>query len=761
MTLAKEAAPLLRPLITTKGLTAAVQASTLGKAVKIVKVGLTARPGVGAVGDTSLPDAVLVNVADGRLVNDHQVNVSALLTDTFPSMDIAGIAFYLEDGTMFAVYREERAFLEHTNGTTLLVGMDLVMDNIPSDSVTVESTGANLILGDWVPVFRRVNGRALTADIMLTAADVNAAPSGFGIGGDGGNLPDADCNKAVANGMYRVQSAAFNTPYGQGPTGSRLLVSSWNKDYCSQIFFRALTNEMWTRGTVITNGVTSWRPWTQVYTTEFQPSVDLSGYVPTARKVNGKALSVDITLTPEDIKAAPASHSHSNYVPTSRKVNNKALDADITLTPDDVKAAPASHSHSNYVPNTRRVNNKPLSEDVSITAPELGINNVGLAGFSVNISELEITDLNKINKSGHYYTTNPSDTNRPSTAAGPIVHVQGAAGFQQYVRDNVLMFRGFTGATFQPWQTVFHTGNLPTPAQIGSYTIAQIDNALMAQTPATALAIAGGVDLNTFMSAGIWYQGSNVQASSGVNYPVDQAGVLLVYKTAGVRQVYHVYGQNLSYTRAYYEGRWTGWSKIYNTATPPTAEEVGAVSLSGDETKKGQLVIQRNSLPLALRSTTPGVGEANYLLGQDSAGTSRWYVGQANAGNSTAVFHCYTTNTNIQLATDAVIASRTLRDNSGTTFTTGRLPTAAQSNHDVINGAFEAVGSYVLACVVSGGLPAHGNTVYGSNLRPSSCWEYGHSGKALSGTWRCMGDVTKGNNDGVLDDQTTLFIRIA
>ncbi|AWH15325.1 tail fiber protein [Aeromonas phage 14AhydR10PP] len=843
MTLAKEAAPLLRPLITTKGMTAAVQASTLGKPVKIVKVGLTARPGTATVADVALPDAVLVSVADGRLVNDHQVNISALLTDTFPTMNIAGIAFYLEDGTMFAVYREMTPFLEHTTGTTLLVGMDLVMDNIPSDSVIVESTGANLILGDWVPVFRRVNGRALTADIMLTAADVNAAPSGFGIGGDGGNLPDADCNKAVANGMYRVQGSAANTPYGQGPSGSRLVVTCWNKDYVSQIFFRASTNEMWTRGTVITNGVTTWRDWTQVYTTEFKPTVDLSGYVPTTRKVNNKALSSDINLTPEDIKAAPASHSHSSYVENTRKVNGKPLSADVTLNHSDVKAAPEGYGLgvSGVRPPDDDLNLAVANGFYSVFANTLNTpGNASMSGSKVLVvawSNQHVTQTLFRVASNRTYTRCTtvvnnvavwgdwaelySQANKPTASdvgaypetGGTVegrVTIKGPAGvdaltmqvsptsagsnavgcslyktmgdqarmggYGVYYSNNVPQYAYF-GFGANPWNDglklldsntamlgtnyLFHTANPPTPDQVGTYSKAAIDAALSGQTPAMAIAIPASMDLNTFLSAGIWYQGSNAQAISGANYPSPQAGVLLVYKTAGVRQEYHVYGQNLSFTRAYYEGRWTGWSKIYNTYTPPTSAEVGAVSLNGNDLKAGQMVIQHDSLPLALRSTSGGYSQSNYIRGQDSGGEGRWYVGQANAGNPTAVFHCYHTNTNIQLAADAVIASKTLRDNSGTTFTTGRLPTAAQGNSDVVEGAYNVVGAYVLAANVTTTKQSHGQTVAGSSLRPTSCWEFGIASYNLPGTWRCMGDITKGNGDGNYDDQTTLWIRVA
>lgn len=49
-------------------------------------------------------------------------------------------------------------------------------------------------------------------------------------------------------------------------------------------------------------------------------------YVPNTTKVNGKALSADITLTAGDVGA----------VPTSRTINGKALTTDITLTSTDL-----------------------------------------------------------------------------------------------------------------------------------------------------------------------------------------------------------------------------------------------------------------------------------------------------------------------------------------------------------------------------------------------------------------------------------------
>lgn len=55
-------------------------------------------------------------------------------------------------------------------------------------------------------------------------------------------------------------------------------------------------------------------------------------YVPNTTKVNGKALSADVTLTAGDVGA----------VPTTRTVNGKALSSNITLTSSDVGALPST-----------------------------------------------------------------------------------------------------------------------------------------------------------------------------------------------------------------------------------------------------------------------------------------------------------------------------------------------------------------------------------------------------------------------------------
>lgn len=77
-------------------------------------------------------------------------------------------------------------------------------------------------------------------------------------------------------------------------------------------------------------------------------------------------------------------------------------------------------------------------------------------------------------------------------------------------------------------------------------------------------------DLDTLKTPGIYYQPANANTSVARHYPENNAGTLLVYKNAGVTQVYRVYNSSRSYTRSQYStGAWTIW-------TPDDAFPVGA-----------------------------------------------------------------------------------------------------------------------------------------------------------------------------------------
>lgn len=67
-----------------------------------------------------------------------------------------------------------------------------------------------------------------------------------------------------------------------------------------------------------------------------------SSWVPNWSDVTDKPSTFPPSSHNHDDNYAPKSHSHSNYVVTTRKVNGKELSSDITLSASDVKALPAS-----------------------------------------------------------------------------------------------------------------------------------------------------------------------------------------------------------------------------------------------------------------------------------------------------------------------------------------------------------------------------------------------------------------------------------
>lgn len=75
-----------------------------------------------------------------------------------------------------------------------------------------------------------------------------------------------------------------------------------------------------------------------------------------------------------------------------------------------------------------------------------------------------------------------------------------------------------------------------------------------------------GVDLNTYVTSGLFHQSTNAGAVAGQNYPVPTAGLLEVFapSAAFVYQLYTQYrtgNESRSFWRTYYNGIWSGWSE--------------------------------------------------------------------------------------------------------------------------------------------------------------------------------------------------------
>jgi len=138
---------LLQPVITESGLAAVWRATNDGVAAQITHIA------IGDVGYTPIQTQTAMHaerarypIADGTRVSNQQIHLTAL-ADGPGDFWVREVAFLLADGTVFAVWSHPTSVLAYkTADIDLLLAFDLELSAIPADSITVQSTGAQLSL---------------------------------------------------------------------------------------------------------------------------------------------------------------------------------------------------------------------------------------------------------------------------------------------------------------------------------------------------------------------------------------------------------------------------------------------------------------------------------------------------------------------------------------------------------------------------------------------------------------------------------------
>ncbi|EOG1892028.1 TPA: phage tail protein [Proteus mirabilis] len=173
-----------------------------------------------------------------------------------------------------------------------------------ANAAQIAANNANTNANGRVPSTRKINNKPLSADISLTAGDVGAATP-------------AQVNEA--------KTAASNA---QATANSGVSKADAAQKTANDAVSKANTAQ----------------------TAANNANTNANGRVPNTRKVNGKPLSADISLTAGDVGAA-----------TPAQVNEAKT------------AANNANTNANgRVPNTRKVNGKPLSADISLSASDVG-----------------------------------------------------------------------------------------------------------------------------------------------------------------------------------------------------------------------------------------------------------------------------------------------------------------------------------------------------------------------------------------------------
>lgn len=85
------------------------------------------------------------------------------------------------------------------------------------------------------------------------------------------------------------------------------------------------------------------------------------------------------------------------------------------------------------------------------------------------------------------------------------------------------------------------------------------------------------------LGVGQYHQSLSSYATYDRNYPKESAGSLTVAQSSseGVNYTYRDFNTGETYICGYYNEAWSSWERIYDTSNPPTAAEVGALSVDG------------------------------------------------------------------------------------------------------------------------------------------------------------------------------------
>ena len=239
-----------------------------------------------------------------------------------------------------------------------------------NDNTWQDVTPANI---GAVPTGRKVNGKALTGDINLSASDVSAVPTSR-------TINSKPLTGDISLGASDVGAASASHSHSASDVGAAP-VSHGNHVPAIETANNAkfLRNDnQWATVTPSNIGAAPASHGNHVPATETADNAKFLrndnswqkvtpaniGAVPTSRTINSKPLTGNINLTASDVGAASA--SHGNHVPSTGTADNKKfLRNDNTwqdVTPANIGAVPTS----------RTINSKPLTGDISLGASDVG-----------------------------------------------------------------------------------------------------------------------------------------------------------------------------------------------------------------------------------------------------------------------------------------------------------------------------------------------------------------------------------------------------
>ena len=270
-------------------------------------------------------------------------------------------------------------------------------------------------------------------------------------------------NNLTKPGFYVVDSSEGPTRYG------RLLVLGWDNSqkWVTQVFFSDTTNKIYSRCITSLDGL-KWSGWSQIYSTEYKPTPQDIGALPTT----GGELSGHLIMSPGQKFIGAYNYGYSCrtkegnddyviYIDSDNKVhigyngrsvkidsvdivnknNKKIYHEDNRPTPSDIGAAPIDHNHDNkYMQNTRG----------------------------------EVTDFNNIKAPGIYTVGGNDIPNAPHNGSiyGSLLVMSKKGGEynQLFINSVGLTYTRFYNnqGFWTEWNALYGNLNKPKPSDIGA-----------------------------------------------------------------------------------------------------------------------------------------------------------------------------------------------------------------------------------------------------------------------------------------------------
>lgn len=136
---------ILKPTITTAGLQAVFNADSNGLDAKVTAIALGDSGYMPSQNQTALSsEKSRIGIASGRMATPTQAHMT-VIDDSDKTFWVKEVGFFLEDGTLFAVYSDPSKVLAYKSpDVDLILAFDLAVTGVPSGAITIVDQGLDL-----------------------------------------------------------------------------------------------------------------------------------------------------------------------------------------------------------------------------------------------------------------------------------------------------------------------------------------------------------------------------------------------------------------------------------------------------------------------------------------------------------------------------------------------------------------------------------------------------------------------------------------